>query len=168
MALTLCPREEDGWKFDLEEDLILTPSPRQVDWSELPDECIKHILLMLDYVNLAYWNEITEQKKYDLFRAGHTGLISKEQVPMVEFHMNKRKIIRGLTFYQETWDALTPLGIFRARDHRPDTSDDVRRSLASDSPYKVKVIKRKKKGKTSCRCSLCGKVGHNKNNSKFH
>jgi len=41
-------------------------------------------------------------------------------------------------------------------------------------PYKVKTIKTKKgqvknKGRQSTRvCSLCGKVGHNKNNRKFH
>ncbi len=41
--------------------------------------------------------------------------------------------------------------------------------LKRQKSYKVKVVKKNnKKGQSKSRCSLCGKVGHNKNNRKFH
>ena len=90
MALTLCPRVEDGWQFDFVEDLALTPTPRdEVDWTQLPIEAVNVIMQFYYELQADYWAEITEQKSYDCLK----GIIKPQEVPIIEYHMNKRLTI---------------------------------------------------------------------------
>ena len=192
MALTLCTRVEDGWEFDYEEDLSLTPTPRdEIDWTQLPEEVVKLILLFVDEANIHYWSEITEQKSFSL----SIGVVKPQDVSFVEYHMNKRLTLKQLGHQQsiglwqvgrnphygmtiEEWDRLgrprhdidfwtqedsdDPKNTFSGRQVSMMMKKLNHRSVFQ-KPYKVKVIK-----KAKSKCSLCGKVGHNKNNRKFH
>ena len=171
----------------------------QIDWSELPLECIDLIIHFVDLSQVDYWVDITTQKDYDC----NKGLVKASDVPWIEYHMNKRITLKQFARYQRdhkyevgrdplerfhamgliiapngrvaaerlwtqeksdratdlpnthTWQQATLFHLFALKEHK--------------APYKVKVIKGKQKGRApTCKCSLCGKVGHNKGNKKFH
>jgi len=209
MALTLCPRVEDGWQFDFVEDLALTPTPRdEVDWTQLPIEAVNVIMQFYYELQANYWAEITEQKSYDCLK----GVVKPQEVPIIEYHMNKRltiNLFKSLQSKRKYEVGRDPLEDFnagiqafgyvdangnyvqvqgppqpdlwtqeKADKGRPGGHREVSTFLMFHKddvkPYKVKTIKNKKgqiknKGRQSTRvCSLCGKVGHNKNNRKFH
>ncbi|MAB39898.1 MAG: hypothetical protein CL525_12510 [Aequorivita sp.] len=196
MALTLCPRVEDGWQFDFVEDLTLTPTPRdEIDWGELPLEVINLILHFVDVSQVTYWANITSQKSYDCLK----GVVKPQEVPVIEYHMNKRltlnafKQLQSQREYEVGRDPLEEINRYAYQAGYGPKPDDIWTQEKADNykyqhqvsqfmlfygnklkPYKVKTIKTKKgqvknKGRQSTRvCSLCGKVGHNKNNRKFH
>ena len=98
-----------------------------------------------------------------------------KNVAVTEFHMNKEIINRALGNFQA--DSQKEEGghkftypveryEFILEGMNGSTKVGLRRTLRCLDPYKVKVKKAPVKGK--CRCSICGKLGHNKSNSKFH
>ena len=154
MALTLCTHA-DGWTYDYEEDLQLTPTPREeVDWKQLPLECVDIILHFYDLAQRDYWTNITRQKNFTFPLVIHTDADAK----IVEYHINKKRTLNGFHLFR---NLSTPPDAHRMISY-----------LKSVIPkaYKVKKIPapRPKNKKVTCRCSLCGQIGHNKNNRKFH
>jgi hypothetical protein len=196
MSLTLCPRVEDGWVHDYLEDLTLTPTPRdEVDWSLIPDEVINLILRFVDLANIHYWSDITAQKTHwcggGVISAKEASIVEYHMnkrltLKTLGHHQSIRPYEVGRNPYAgltiETWDSIGRPGEFG--EWTQEQSDDpanffsgqqvssMMKSLkkhAPTKPFKVKVIKKKNKKEQSKRvCSLCGKVGHNKNNRKFH
>ena len=184
----------DGWTYDCEEDIVLTPSPRtlKADWSQLPLDVYHIILNFYNESQIDYWSQITEQRKFYIPPL----LTTHEQRLNAHYHMNKRLTLKQLGHSQSIglWQvgrnpAITAMSVEewdrRGRPHTYDwtqeDSDDPNNTFwgrqvsmtlkklnhhsRRQKPYKVKVIK---KATSKCRCSLCGKVGHNKNNRKYH
>jgi hypothetical protein len=130
----------------------------EVNWGLLPNDLIIRIIGISTGLTMDYWVKgVTEMKGYKI-----PSLIPSHMVRMIEFHMNKRMIIRNISSHQSLF-----IGEGR-RDGMGKAESEMFRAYmkAAGTPWKVKAKKTPVRGK--CRCSICGKVGHNKSNSKFH
>jgi hypothetical protein len=91
MALTLFTHA-DGWTYDYEEDLELTPTPREeVDWKQLPNDVVSVILKFYDLAQRNYWNDIASQKIFVVPKP-----CTEKDMEMLEYHMNRRLTIRQI------------------------------------------------------------------------
>jgi len=164
---------------EMSEDLALTPTPRSQDWSLLPNDIIMRIIRVSTdngrLTTLKYWEEqvARRMKPFDVLSEWNREPKMKN-VSMTEFHMNKVRTIKVIGEFQAVWGSAADWfepnqGLrdlrFRMQAGGPTTTDALWRNLKFAPAYKVKV---KVDGKRKCRCSICGKLGHNKSNSKFH
>ena len=126
-------------------------SPR-VDWSELPEDVIKIILEFYYDSQREYWSQITKQRIFTYPQL----IFTQQEKRMVEYHLNKSHMI-GL--------------IPKTKNFAPYV-DMISEHINFHSNRKKLIIYDKKKGayksKKPQRCSLCGRLGHNKNNRNWH
>jgi len=170
---------------EMSEDLALTPTPRsdpevEVNWGNLPNDLIMMIIRTSTedgrLTTLKYWEDQLARRMRSFDVLGEWNREPKKKnVAVTEFHMNKELIYKTLgdfqvenqreegghkfTYPPEQYESLLE-GMNGA------TKSGLRRALRFLTPYKVKVKKAPVKGK--CRCSICGKLGHNKTSCKFH
>ena len=131
----------------------------KADWSQLPND-IYHIILKFYYESQGdYWSQITEQWKIYIPHL----LTTQEQRRNALYHLNKRKLLRsiknrnGFTNIREVKNPSVKLIVSVLNYYH--------------CPIKIKEINNNKKSlknKKQQRCSVCGKLGHNKNNRNFH
>jgi len=178
-TLSLCPLVKDGWTYDFVEDLTLTPTPRDnVDWSLLPDDIIKIILNFVDESQKDYWSEITKQ------RTRIPMLIeTEEQKRLLRYHYHKKTILKNIDLHMPKNHLELNSALRLNRKKYPTKMSLIKRIIDYNSIQELRgvermikrnTIKNKKKSvksernKKKQRCSVCGKLGHNKNNRKYH
>tara|TARA_R110000796_G_scaffold33598_1_gene87044 strand:- start:1747 stop:2334 length:588 start_codon:yes stop_codon:yes gene_type:complete len=154
----------------MEEDYVLTDDEDEdddeVDWSQLPTDCIDTILGYVAKVTTDYWTDMYSQSK-DFFGTKFVGVCNPRQARLYTSGMNRHRTFNNRG-YQEKYLWCNWGGNWECKSVR----ERIQMCQVVQPYYMPKITntrnKRVAKSKTKCVCSKCGKVGHRCNNSKFH